>query len=82
MDKPTWIDRIQRDPQANQSMLEYIDANESALLNQMHDAICASKMEESRVFAGEAMAWKKLRHQLKMYEREEEQHGIIQEQRG
>ena len=81
MDKPLWVDRIQRDPQSYQSLLDFIDQNEHTLLGQMHDAICRNEIETSRVFAGEAQAWQKMRHQLKMYEREEEQHGIIQEGR-
>ncbi len=81
MDKPAWIERILSDTGSYRSLLEYISATEATVLQEMHSAVVADKMESARVFAGELEAWKKLRHQLKMYEREEEQDAIIQEQR-
>ncbi len=81
MDKPAWIERILSDTGSYQSLLDYIDTTETGMLQEMQQAIVKNDLEAARVFAGELEAWKKLRHQLKMYEREEEQDAIIQEQR-
>lgn len=81
MDKPAWIERILSDTQSHRSFIEYIDTTEASLLQEMQQAVVENKIESARVFAGQLEAWKKLRHQLKMYEREEEQHANIQEQR-
>ena len=80
MDKPAWIERILSDTQSYKSLMEYIETTETSLLQEMRQALEADNLESARIFAGESNAWKKLRHQLTMYEREEEQHGIIQEQ--
>ena len=81
MDKPAWIERILTDTQSYVSFMEYVDQTEKELLEQMRHELSENNLDAARVFAGESQAWKKLRHQLKMYEREEEQHGLIQEQR-
>jgi hypothetical protein len=81
MDKPAWIERILSDTQSHQSFLDYISQVEGVLLEDMRVSIAENKVDAARVSAGESMAWKKLRNQLSMYEREEEQNGIIQERR-
>ena len=80
VDKPAWVERIMMDTQAHNSMLEYISGEEDSLLQEMRDSLTANDLDKARVLAGESFAWKKLRHQLKMYEREEEQNAIIQGQ--
>jgi hypothetical protein len=81
VDKPAWIERILSDTQAYQSLSDYITQEEDMLLEQMRDSLASNDLDKARVFAGESFAWKKLRQQIRMYEREEEQHGIIQEGR-
>jgi hypothetical protein len=62
--------------------MDYVNQNEAALLWKMRDAIQKGEIDIARVHGGESNAWKQLRQQIQMYEREEEQHGIIQEQGG
>ena len=81
MDKPLWVDRIQRDPQSYQSLLDFINENDVSLSASMLNAVKSDNLNEARNCAAEIIAWGKILHQLKMYEREEEQHGIIQEGR-
>lgn len=80
MEKPAWIDRIMSDSAARTSFIDFIIERENEALVGMRDALAADKLEAARVFAGESNAWKALRNQLTMYEREEEQNVIIQEQ--
>ena len=79
MDKPAWIERILSDSTSYKSFIETIDSEEASLKASLHKSIVEDKVEEARVIAGELNAWANLRHKLKMYEREEEQYGIIQE---
>jgi hypothetical protein len=80
LDKPAWIERIVNDTQAYQSFLDYIITEESRLMEQMRDALALNELDKARICAGESSAFKKLRHQILMYEREEEQYAIVQEQ--
>lgn len=80
MDKPIWVERILSDTQSYLSFMEFIDHREASLMRKMHEEISENQMEKARVHAGEAKAFQALRHQIKMYEREEEQHGIIQQE--
>lgn len=82
MEKPAWIERILTDTQSYRSFLEYIDQTEKQLLEKMREALRENNLDAARVFAGESQAWKNLRHQLAMYEREEEQNAIIQQEQG
>lgn len=79
-DKPIWIERIMSDTASHQSFLDFVHANETSLLHEMRKCISNNDMDQARVFGGESKAWEKLRNQLLMYEREEQQNGIIQEQ--
>ena len=81
MDKPAWIERILSDTQSYRSFMETIEQNETSLLQEMRHCLENNDLDKARILAGESIAWKKVRHQLTMYEREEEQHGIIQEGR-
>jgi len=82
LDKPAWIERILSDTSSYTSFMDYVNRNEATLLGKMRDAIQNGETDIARVHAGESNAWKQLRQQIQMYEREEEQNGIIQEQRG
>ena len=82
MDKPAWVERILSDTQSHRSFINYIDETEKALLDGMRSSLQENNLDAARVYAGESNAWRKLRHQLAMYEREEEQYGIVQEQQG
>ena len=81
MDKPAWIERILSDTQSHQSFLDFLNQKEGALLEEMRKAVADDKMDSARVSAGKSLAWKEIRDQLTMYQREEEQNGIIQERR-
>ena len=80
-ERERWIERILSDTQSHNSFLAYIDTRETDLLQEMRHAVKEDNMDSARVFAGESLAWEKLRNQLLMYQREEEQNGIIQEGR-
>jgi len=80
MTTPAWIERIKDDPSALASFNQYLDEQEGELLQKMRDCLEGNELDKARVFGGESNAYKKLRHQIKMYQREEEQqNGIIQE---
>ena len=81
MDKPAWIERILSDTQSHRSFLDFIEQKEGALLEEMRKDVANDKMDSARVSAGKSLAWKEIRDQLTMYQREEEQNGIIQEGR-
>ena len=81
MDKPAWIERILSDTASHQSFMDFVQQNETVLLTKMRDCLQKNELDSARVFAGESNAWKTLRQQIQMYEREEEQYGIIQEGR-
>jgi hypothetical protein len=81
LDKPAWIERILSDTSSYRSFMDFVNGNEASLLSKMRDAIQKGEVDIARVHAGESNAWKQLRQQIQMYEREEEQNGIIQEQR-
>ena len=81
MDIPTWVERILSDTQSHQSFLDFIGQKEGALLEEMRKDVANDKMDSARVSAGKSLAWKEIRDQLTMYQREEEQNGIIQERR-
>lgn len=68
------------DTSSYQSFIDYIEGAEASLDVELRDAVCNNEIEEARVVAGELRCLEKLRHQLRMYEREEEQNAIIQEQ--
>lgn len=61
--------------------MDYVNQNEKRLLTEIRDCIQKNELDVARTLAGESNAWKLIRHQIKMYEREEEQHGIIQNER-
>jgi hypothetical protein len=79
-DKPIWVERIMSDTASYQSFLDFISENESNSLRLMRDCISNNDLQRAGVLAGESNTWKRLRNQLLMYEREEQQNGIIQEQ--
>jgi hypothetical protein len=79
-DKPIWVERIMSDTASYQSFLDFVRSNETSLLEEMRKCVSHNDMDQARVFGGESRAWEKLRNQLLMYEREEQQNGIIQEQ--
>ena len=81
MDKPAWIERILSDTQSHRSFLDFIEQKEGALLEEMRKDVANDKMDSARVSAGKSLAWKEIRDQLTMYQREEEQDAIIQEGR-
>ena len=80
MDKPAWIERIISDTSSLVSFMDFVNKNETALLMKMRDAIQKGADDIARVHGGESLAWKELRQQIQMYQREEEQNAIIQEQ--
>ena len=77
---PSWIDKLMHDPIALRSFFEYIDSQEAILLSQMRDLLAEGEENKARVLGGKSIAYKELRHQITMYQREEEQvNGIIQQ---
>ena len=80
MDKPAWIERILSDTTSYRSFMDFVIQSEATLLTKMRDAIQKGEVDIARVHAGESNAWKQLRQQIQMYEREEEQNGLIQQE--
>ena len=81
-EKPLWIDCLMRSTNALTSFKEYVKTEEGSLLEEMRVALQADKLDSARVSAGESIVGQKLRNQIAIYEREEQQNAVIQKERG
>jgi len=80
-DKPLWVETLLNNTSARDSFMEYVEKREADAVYSMRDSF-KSDVDQARIFAGESECWKRLKNQILMYEREEEQNAFIQEQTG
>lgn len=80
VDNKVWVQCLMRDKGALSAFQAFLDDRYKRSAQESVDHFKNDDFESMRSSAAVAVGWEIIRNQISMYIREEEQHGIIQQQ--